>query len=882
MLNFLPETIKTFSENSQRTVGSLIRDIKVDKAQVAELVRNLSNFSSGPTFLPRLSISRELIRSEFFVDFFRDFEIRFSRFFDASNSINTVINSMTEIMLSQIAKNEKAIAYYENYINNYEFISGKDDLYNFSYIENFDNNLKSNEYDSQKVSYVDRGGLAFSDNGNGYVDPVSSTFKIGSGIEIINVVDNIKEVNITSNYKQYLSSQNDASSLFNEDDSDTWSVSIKSPVVITSSIEEISKYIDYDHSYIVGAKTIMEISLIKETEMDFIRIFPGESNGLQLLQVAIESANSAEKIFTLNSNNPVSGYQIKKILKQPLMINSTIDINIPLDKVKKIILIFNQSTYTKSNNLPLIDELISRSISEYISKSRSTRKNKYSVLQDIVIEYFRRDVSIDEFKRNEYSYSDYYTSKFPVYDKNHPSIIENLFYKEKNNITSVDDQDKIFQNSPLTMLVQGIVSQALSSRMNVFKNSLFKDTRSAYTDVRLGEISSAPSSIKNNSNMLGYKNFDNSTDQLIPGSKFGRTPLYNNDFSSLSNYEYSFSIKNIQFGKVNGITSNSKSLSLSKASFISSRIQVPGDVYGVKAKLNIDTNASSYNSTSFELQQPNSYELSIAFVESPNEEKDWIPIASYDSSSVSAEMLFVDPVSLSAQLRFYPESTSLRVYENQKLMSTDQYILNKFDKSVTIPNFKKSSVYVASYDLDTKNYSQQYIDISVLSDAVKILGAGEGGKDGEFFRRTGSENKVLLKNNPFVDKTKVKNATYSRTYGTIAEPAYAGYNPVTVKFADGTYGINLTNYLDGNFEKADFYNTSEVLFFQNGRNLIFNRAINQSFNVIYNYMNNYIRFRLIVRNNFPNYFSSGSIDNVIIKMKTKSPDINVQKLLQLG
>jgi len=254
MLNVLPDTVKTFSENSQKTVGSLIRSMRVDKAQVAELVRNLSTFSAGPTYIPTVSISRELIKSEFFVDFFRDLEIKFSRYFDATNSINVVINSMTEIMLSQIAKTEKAIAYYENYINNYEFISGKDDLYNFSYIENFDNNLNSNEYESQKAIYTDRGEPSFSLNGNGYVDPVSSTFKIGSGINLVNINDNIKEVKVFSNYQNYISSSSNPRSLFNEDDSDVWSVSITSPVVITSSMDEISKYIDYDYSYIVRRK----------------------------------------------------------------------------------------------------------------------------------------------------------------------------------------------------------------------------------------------------------------------------------------------------------------------------------------------------------------------------------------------------------------------------------------------------------------------------------------------------------------------------------------------------------------------------------------------------------------------------------------------------
>jgi len=882
MINFLPDTIKTFSQDSQRTVGSLIRDIRVDKAQVAELVKNLSNFSSGPTFVPTLSISRELIKSEFFVDVFRDFELRFSRFFDASNSINTVINSMTEIMLSQIAKAETALAYYENYVNNYEFLSGKDDLYNFSYIENFDNNLNSNEYESQKVPYTDRGGLLFSSNGDGFVDPVSSTFKIGSGIHPINVLNNIKEIKTFSNYKQYVSSEGNLNSLFNEDESDTWSVSIKSPVVITSTISEISKYIDYDYSYIVGAKTLMEISFIKEVEMDFLRVFPGESNGLQLLQVAVEASGAAEKIYSLNSNNPISGYQIKKILNAPILVNSTVDINIPLDKIKKIILIFNQGTYTKSNNPPLIDELISRSLSKFVLESKKQRKNKYSVLQDIVIEYFKREVSIDELKRNDYSYSEYYTCKFPIYDKNHPCFVENNFDQENNSLLGIDDNNKLFTTSPLTVMINNIVSQALGSKMNVFKNSLFKETKSAYTENRLSQISSAPSVISQNLNDLGYKAFENSTEQTIAGTSFNSTNLFNNNSFSLNNYEYSFTIKEIQFGKINAVNQTNKSYSLSKASYISCKISVPGDLYGIKGKVNLDKNLEKYNSASFDLQKPNSYELSISFQDDPASEKDWIPLAFYDSNEIESEMLFVDPPTASAQLRFYPQDTTVKVFENQKLLPNNKFTVNKFDKLVILNAFNKNSVYIVSYKLDDINYSQQYVDVSVLSDATKLLNAGKGGVDGEFFQKTGSENKVVLKNNPYINSSYLKNATYSLTYGTIPAAEYFGYSPAVVRFADGSYAINLTNYLDGSFEKASFYNTAEILFFQNDKNIIFNKSINQPFNVIYSYMNNYLRFRLIVRNNFSNYFSSGSVDNVIVKMKTKSPDINVQKLLQLG
>ena len=47
-------------------------------------------------------------------------------------------------------------------------------------------------------------------------------------------------------------------------------------------------------------------------------------------------------------------------------------------------------------------------------------------------------------------------------------------------------------------------------------------------------------------------------------------------------------------------------------------------------------------------------------------------------------------------------------------------------------------------------------------------------------------------------------------------------------------------------------------------------------------LNNSLRFRLIVRNNYNNYFSSGSVDSVVIKMKTKNSNESFNKLMQLG
>ncbi len=164
----------------------------------------------------------------------------------------------------------------------------------------------------------------------------------------------------------------------------------------------------------------------------------------------------------------------------------------------------------------------------------------------------------------------------------------------------------------------------------------------------------------------------------------------------------------------------------------------------------------------------------------------------------------------------------------------------------------------------------------------QTLSAYSNDKNGEFFERTASNNGIKLVNQPYINYDKLKKASYSQRGGTINTIEYTGYNPVLVKFSDGSYATNLTNYKLGSFEKGEFYDTQEVLFFHNGKNIIFNKTITQPFNVIYEYLNSQVRFRLIIRNNFNNYFSSGSVDNVILKFKTKNSDHMANNLLRLG
>jgi hypothetical protein len=877
MINFLPSIIKTFSDNSQQSVGSLIKSIKADKAQVSELVKSLSNFSAGADFAPTLMRSRAIIESEFFVDIFRDVQIRFDRYFSASNSISVSLNSMIEVMSSQVAKIENNISLLENYIDNYDFISGKDDLYNDSYIENFNDFLKSNTYDVSPVPFIDRGGSTFDENGNGFVDPIVSKFKIGNGIDFINTIGFIKSVDYETNYNQHISSITNYEALFNEKQSNVWNISVQSPAILTSIPPSFSENIDYDYSYIVGAKTVMTINFIKEIEMDLIRINPNEYDGLQLMQVVIESANIAERIYSSNSNVPSSGYEKKKILLSPVKINSVLDINFPLDKVKSITLIFNQSTYKKNTISPTSDEVSSRLIHELLSDIRKSKRNSHSKLQDIVLEYFRKFNSIDEAKRNSYAYTDYYTYKYPI-----SKTGSQPFLNEKNNSTSLDQEGRLLSSNHLSIMVKNIVSQTLGDRFKLFDDSLFVDNRLNNRGGFLSKIGNSPNILSKNSNSLDKNLVSFSQDAIMPGSNIHSTNILRNKNQNVENYMYSFSLKGVQFGKTRQISSATNSLSTNKACFISSKIPIDGNPLAVKAKLNLEKVDESKALPDFDLKEANSYELSISIKENPASENDWIPIISYDSSDIKSEFLFFDSISKTAFLRFFPIDTSIKIYSNQKLIPESQYTVNKFNKSIYINSFDPKNNYVASYTADNINFSQNYIDISTLLSGNQTLSAYSNDKNGEFFERTASNNSIKLVNQPYINYDKLKKASYSQRGGTINTVEYIGYAPVLVKFSDGSYATNLTNYKLGSFEKGEFYDTQEVLFFHNGKNIIFNKAITQPFNVMYEYLNSQVRFRLIIRNNFNNYFSSGSVDNVILKFKTKNSDHMANNLLRLG
>jgi hypothetical protein len=162
-----------------------------------------------------------------------------------------------------------------------------------------------------------------------------------------------------------------------------------------------------------------------------------------------------------------------------------------------------------------------------------------------------------------------------------------------------------------------------------------------------------------------------------------------------------------------------------------------------------------------------------------------------------------------------------------------------------------------------------------------LITSSSNGFNGERFESTEVNNSVVISHSPYVDRTKFINATYSEINGTITTSRsssgnfdYSSYSPLKILFEDGTSAINLTNYLLDDYRPESFYNTSAILYMHDGKTVIFNQKITKPFRVLYQYVADIFRYRIIMRNlilNFENY----SIDRLLFKFSMDKDNVIV-------
>lgn len=867
VLQYLPETIQSFSTQSRKTVSSLIQNVKTDKAQISSLIEGLRTFEAQANYTPSLALRYSSLNIEAVVEFFRDSSLRTGSFFGAASSISSILNSIVHVFSSEIEKIEKDIYHLSNFVDNYQFIAGEDDLFNFNYVENFDNSF--NSIDLNSLDLFDRDGIKFSKNGNYYIDPVLSKISISNGKSFSNVIGNVKNISYSNNYSQYITTDTGFENLFDEFPDTNWTVTAKSPVVLTSQLPNIGKYINYDYSYIRGAQSIVDMNFVNDVEMDFIRISPTDSSGMQLLQVILTKTDPLTSQLTTNVSNEYIDFPV---LNSPLYLDKTVDVLFDKCRVSSIKFIFNQSKYIRSENTPIFQELNSK-ILKQISKNK--RKNSVSKMQDLVYFYFKNANDINKLRNNNKVYTEYYSYRYPQSAHSHADgVLEN--FNQVDDIAVNNRLENIIEkqnDNQIENIVQTIVSHVIGSRANLFNNRVYRSNADGKIEGRMYTV--------NSDGFIPHKSESENIDLLLqkdiaqmPGLTRENAAKYLINREISNSYEYSFSIKSIQFGQTIFPSQN-------KACFISKNIETNGAPLGIKALVNKVKQRKDLNYLNYDISEAGSYELSVSCSDNILSEQDWIPLDASGNGVVDSEILFFDNSS-SAKLRFIPIEATIKIYKNGLLENPNNWTYFISGNSVRYnTSIDSKAIYVISYQIDNMNYTQNLIDMDKIKNSnFAVKSYSNKNISGQHFVKTGPGNRIALEYIPYIED-KFQNASYSSTFGTINTVDNIGYQPIKITLDNGMTAINLTNYVKNNFTKANFYSTDQYLFIQSGKDIIFNQPISIPFVVNYDYIPASLKFRLILRNNIPSQNNCLSIDNVVIKCKTKNLDSFSEKLLRL-
>jgi hypothetical protein len=844
--------------------------MKLDKSDLSLLVSKLSAIRLNTSYSPSPFQQFSALNREFFIDMFRDADLRMRTYYSAANTVGLMLNSMTDVINSEIEKVEKDLDVLETFINNYEFLSGKDDLFNANYIEKFESNLNDYRSDGYIFELVDRDGSIFAEDGNGFIDKKVGEFKIGQQMEFRNALDFTDNISVKTNYSNYVTTDSGFYAALNDSKSDSWNVTIKSPVILTSKIQDASKYISYDQSYINGAETMVEMSFAFPQEMDAIYITPGNGNGLQLLQVVLFSDKTEQQSFIDYLEDSDSNFQINPdtysvfpVLSSPKNIDSVCQVNFPRTNVNKVVLIFNQPIYSKNEKTTSTTELTGKAIYEIGKSIRYAKRENADIIQDVVYNLFLKNNSIKELFKNKYFNESYFSFKYPY-------IKENFLNK---------DYRKNFLKENIDFEVLGSKWSTMLSNMfqNFFIHSI-NDNNEIFEDKTYIESNTSSRSIYNfrSPGLIPQKSSNNITENRLQAVN-PETVSRSNDstlkdlltLEKIDKYEYSFSIRSIEFAVIKNVQSD-------KACFVSKKLPFNGYPLAMKVFLSEGRNVIDLNNYSFDLKYPISYEVSISNVEIPVSEYDWTPILPYGSEKINSEVLFFDQQTLSAKTRFYSIKETFKLYENGYIVNSSKYVLR--ENEIILFDINQDSTYVCEYFTDLKLYNYDNIDFiksNLFQESTKSFFDSHG--QGERFTGTDYLGKVTLKNIPYVNTKFIETAKYNPTFGTVFSSDYQGYSPVKILMSDGSYALNLTNYTNSR-DLPSFPIGSGHYFMQNGKDIIFNQIITEPFSVIYEYVSNSSRFRLILRKNIPNIVYSGSIDSIMIKAKTKNYDPYYDKL----
>lgn len=822
MKDFIDEYINTISARRRERIYDIISDSELHKKDVEALSDKLNEFRRQAPLIIKGEVPGNQVSSGKFDITFRDIQLRLFELYKLSNDISSLLFNNTATLTAEIKALDDELVSMEKAIDNYAFSLSDSGSYDYSFIETFSDEVMS---ETQDLQITDRNNIPFEKNNRASVNTASGILTLSPGVSTAyGLTGSIVE----SNCLGYATSDTGIEKALNDNFGEGWRIAISSPRPIVSSLRsELAS----------GAQMYLEFFLQNPSPSDTVILTPFSDTPVDVLSI---------RVFDNLTDNTYN-----EVLTSSVSLDRPISFNFSLKSISKIGIVINQPIYKRKTLVAQPFETQYRAL----SNSLQDQRKRY---EEIKNKPYKRNKKVQKYvllksQKNLHDFPGFFNSVSPNidFDKlNGPVTLDNMLFKRN----KPNGNELLWKNQNFSqdIIKKMIFDKVFAGNLSILPKRTIIDKRDLISYRQTSGLNKTLSSYDGQGSLelIGSENAPN---------VFSTS---DNNLSQSLDYQYDLGLRTIKVGVGSSVYSGY---------YLSKVLPAPGDSGEVRLQVN-DTNFQLANSIR-DSSVVTSVEYSITNRSVPNKESDWIPILPSNQEIAIAERFFVDQSGV-GYFRFPASSQKgITIYRNgfrMDLGNENSFIYDAAKISVLgvripIRNVQITDVLTCDYTPSGDPYVVNFEDMgfgqSNLASAHDAHGAGET------FTGTSNDRVVSLSYNPYIDYEQViENGQYGSSGFT------GTYQPIVVQLADGTVAINQTNY-SGFVQNslADLIDSSTIYYIHSGKNLIFNKAFDQSFTVYYQYLPSNLRFRVVMRVNDP-LFITPIVDSVQVKAKLRKAD----------
>lgn len=838
MRSFLDGFISSLGRAGQRRVGYVLSDAKADKNSAQLLAERLATSIITQSFVIEEHREGGKVSPGLVAQMFGAAQQNLNQLYDLSNTISDLQSTTSQVLAGDLNEMNEEISALEKAIENYAFLLSDGRTFDTAYIEKFSDELGRG---SLPFKIPDRTGSPFEDWEMAWVDQEEGALKMSS---VLSGPTSITARVLASNCSQFIRYGTKPQNAVKSTPSRGWMVKVAALAPITSGLS----YENITDLTTGGAQYVLEFAFNRPSSIDTIELHPLAETRTQVLGIYLF--------------DDITGTPSENLVSSPFYLSQRYAFSFPLRTVAKAWVVLRAEEYKRTLLSAAVEERRMENL-EFLGGSPETLA-ALGLLEDGTDA--PGDTQPSDWVGGEIPAPPTVPAAKPTiyfWDKIDNSHLKGLFAPEPPTPNRLDWGSRIKSRRHTEPLVPAaIVWKNQPKVATIMQESLqqFLQDRSL-SSILVPETYQIGTTSKPEPAGGGFDQEYRSTNQ---GALSTAVATGDDNVLELMDrplgYNYTLGLRNIRFGT---------SASGFRAAFVSKPIPASGNMGEVRLRKK-DTHQESTDLTR-DVSRITSVEYSVSNKSLPSLESDWVPIVPVEDREVIGERLFPGTVG-EAYLRFPADPTrNIAIYRNGKLFLprpiNEMFIWNEARDSIR--GFSIPQTELAPQDIFQASYfPKEGLDIVSFNDSsaieVALVSAFDADGAGEGFTNVGTQLTVTLSNDPYIDYGQVSSATYNVTTGL------SGYSPITVLLEDGTTAYNLTNYKGGTQSVLNA-SSANYEYLHNGRSLIFNKVIPQSFRVYYQYSPNDLRFRVVLRAN-DNNFVTPKVDSVQIKGKTIKSD----------